>query len=122
MAGREERRPRALVVDDEPDVRLWLRLELEYQGWEVASAADGEQGRRLCAEEPPDMVVLDQMMPGMTGLEAAAGMREDGYDGPILLFTAHLPAAMDTMRELRVSAVSKIDRDVLFRMIRACKP
>ena len=112
---------RILVVDDAEDIRHWLRLTLEARGWEVQDAASGVEGvAAFDAGDPPDMVVLDHMMPGMTGLEAAAAIRERGYDGPVVLFSAYLSASMSAeLRRLSVVSVSMVDHGALFRVIDA---
>jgi DNA-binding response OmpR family regulator len=60
-------KPRILIVDDEPDVLLTLRMILESEGFESALAADGETALRRIDEEHPDLVVLDIMMPVLDG-------------------------------------------------------
>lgn len=113
--------PRILVVDDAEDVRQWLRLTLEARGWDVVDAEDGEGALEAFGAGPsPDLVVLDHMMPGMTGLEVAGVMRDRGYAGPIMLFSAYLSAGMaGELRRLRVTPVSKVDHAALYRVIDA---
>jgi DNA-binding response OmpR family regulator len=60
-------KPRVLIVDDEPDVLLTLRMILEAEGFEPALAADGETALRRIDDESPDLVVLDIMMPVLDG-------------------------------------------------------
>jgi DNA-binding response OmpR family regulator len=60
-------KPRVLIVDDEPDVLLTLRMILEAEGFDPALAADGETALRRIDEESPDLVVLDIMMPVLDG-------------------------------------------------------
>jgi DNA-binding response OmpR family regulator len=62
-----KRAPRVLIVDDEPDVLLLLRIELEAEGYETLLAADGETALRRIVEERPDVVLLDVMMPVVDG-------------------------------------------------------
>jgi DNA-binding NarL/FixJ family response regulator len=62
---------RIVVVDDEPDVRLVLALQLRLKGHEVVGeAGDGTTAVDVCAAESPDAVILDLLMPGTTGFEA----------------------------------------------------
>jgi len=60
-------RPRVLIVDDEPDVLLTLRMILEAEGFDTALAADGETALRRIDDEQPDVVLLDLMMPVLDG-------------------------------------------------------
>ena len=80
---------RVVVVDDEPDVCLLLRLQLERVGYEVVGEAnDGEQAARVCAETNPDAVVLDLLMPNVSGFEAIPRLRRDNPDLVIIAYTA----------------------------------
>ena len=63
-----------LVVDDERNLRMLYKMELELDGYEVITAADGDAGLRLFNSESPDLVVLDIRMPGMDGLDVMARM------------------------------------------------
>ena len=81
---------RVLVVDDEPDVLLLCRVNLEFEGYEVATAPDGEAGLEACRELRPDVVLLDVMMPKMDGwqvLEAIKGDDELKHI-PVVMLTA----------------------------------
>lgn len=60
-------RPRILIVDDEPDILLMLRVNLEAEGYSTLLAGDGETALRRIAEERPDVVLLDVMMPVVDG-------------------------------------------------------
>ena len=80
---------RVLIVDDEDDVRLLLRLQLEKEGFEVVGgAADGDSAVALCAESRPDAVVLDLLMPKMSGFEAIPKLREVDPSVVIVAYTA----------------------------------
>ena len=80
-------RPLALVVDDEAPLVTLVRSYLEREGFEVASAGDGEQAVVLVRELHPDVVVLDVMLPGIDGIEACRRIR--GFsDAYILMLTA----------------------------------
>jgi DNA-binding response OmpR family regulator len=80
---------RALVaaIDDSADVRLLLEGVLEAEGFRVRTAADGEGGLALVAEEAPDLVVLDLVLPGMDGLEVCRRIRERS-DAYVILLTS----------------------------------
>jgi DNA-binding response OmpR family regulator len=81
---------RVLVIDDEPDVLLLCRLNLEHAGHEVLQALSGELGLALAREQHPDVVILDLMMPMMDGYAVLAALKEDERtrDVPVVVLTA----------------------------------
>ncbi|HEY2811969.1 MAG TPA: response regulator [Acidimicrobiales bacterium] len=80
---------RVLIVDDEPDVRMLLRVQLEHSGFDiVGEAADGRAALDQCREHAPDAIILDLLMPGMSGFEAIAPLREMKRDVAIVAYTA----------------------------------
>ncbi|MEV5572262.1 response regulator transcription factor [Spirillospora sp. NPDC052269] len=81
-------RGRILVVDDEPAVRESLTSSLEFEGYEVGTAADGLLALDAVEREHPDLVVLDVLMPRMDGLTACRRMRARGATMPVLMLTA----------------------------------
>ena len=110
----ESARPAVLVVDDDPQVHDFLALELEEAGYRVLSARSGAEGVRLAAAHRPDVVVLDLLMKGMDGFEAAdeLGRLPETRAIPILVFTAKELAAADRSRLARISEVlSKTPED-----------
>jgi two-component system KDP operon response regulator KdpE len=80
-------KPLVLAVDDEPGVLRLIKLELEAQGIAVASAENGDQAVRAVEEQSPDIVVLDVMLPDVSGLELMGRIRESARI-PIILLTA----------------------------------
>ena len=83
-------RKRILVADDEPDVLALVALHLQRAGFDVLKAVDGEQALRLARAEEPALVVLDLMMPGLSGLEVAKLMKQSPQTAgiPVLMLTA----------------------------------
>ena len=79
---------RVLVVDDDRAVRESLRRSLEFNGYDVALAADGAEALASISGSAPDVVVMDVMMPRLDGLEATRALRKAGNDVPILVLTA----------------------------------
>jgi CheY-like chemotaxis protein len=79
-----------LVVDDEPDVLLLCRVNLEFEGYEVIEAADGEEAMERVRSARPDVVLLDVMMPKMDGWQVLAAIKEDPElaDIPVVMLTA----------------------------------
>jgi two-component system response regulator MprA len=79
--------PYILIVDDDPQLRTALRRALTFEGYEVDVAADGAEGLSSAQERPPDLVVLDILMPGRNGFEVCRLLRA-ASDVPILILTA----------------------------------
>ena len=78
---------RILVVDDDERIRDILKRQLTYEGYQVTLASDSREAFAQVAENPPDLVVLDWMLPGMSGLEICRRIRQTD-DMPILMLTA----------------------------------
>ncbi len=81
---------RVLVIDDEAPIRLLCRVNLEAEGMHVSEAADGATGLELARNEPPDVVLLDLMMPGLDGWHVAEQLLADARTNriPIIFLTA----------------------------------
>jgi DNA-binding response OmpR family regulator len=81
---------RALVVEDEPNIRELVALHLGLEGLSVTTAADGEEALRLAGAEPFDVIVLDLMLPRIDGLTVCRAVRRQALNGdvPILMLTA----------------------------------
>ena len=89
---------RVLVIDDEAPIRLLCRVNLEAAGIEVSEAEDGKIGLEAARSEPPDVILLDVMMPGMDGWQVFSELLNDNR-------TAHVPIVFLTARaELRDQA------------------
>jgi DNA-binding response OmpR family regulator len=111
---------RILVVDDEPDILLMLRMSLEDEGHEVFLAPDGAAGLERLAEHRPDLVVLDVMMPVLDGFGMLERKRESGDATPVVMLSAKSEQAdIDRATELgAVEFVSKpFDLDRLVALI-----
>jgi DNA-binding response OmpR family regulator len=77
-----------LTVEDDPAILRGLTDNLRFEGYEVVTATDGETGYRLQREHKPDLIVLDVMLPRMSGLELCRKLRGEGIQTPILMLTA----------------------------------
>jgi two-component system phosphate regulon response regulator PhoB len=79
-----------LVVDDDPDIRDIAAIKLEHAGLRVLTEADGEAGLAAALQAAPDLVLLDWMMPRLTGLEVCVRLREHPETArtPVILLTA----------------------------------
>jgi CheY-like chemotaxis protein len=69
--------PSILIVDDQPDLRLLIRLTFSSSGYRLQEAADGEAALAACAEAVPDAVLLDVMLPGIDGYEVCRRLKSD---------------------------------------------
>jgi CheY-like chemotaxis protein len=80
---------RVVIADDEEDIRLLLSLQMAEAGFAVVGlAADGREALAMCADEPPDAVVLDLLMPGMNGFEVIPRLQRDHPGVGIVAYTA----------------------------------
>ncbi len=77
---------RILVIDDEPQITRVLRAALSAQGYDVRTANEPEEGLRVFKDWPPDLVITDLMMPGMSGVDVCRAIREDGAT-PVLVLS-----------------------------------
>ena len=92
-AATDLRRPdgspvRVLVVDDEAPLADLLSMALRYEGWKTTTAGDGATALRAARDFRPDAVILDVMLPDLTGLEVMRRLRAEQYDMPVLFLTA----------------------------------
>ena len=96
-------RQRILIVDDEPGLRLAIKDELEFEGFDVELAADGVAGRSAILSGRFDLVLLDVMLPGANGFQVCQDLRAQGVRTPIILITARDQEA-DKVRGLSLGA------------------
>ena len=79
---------RILVIEDDPAVLRGLRDNLTFESYDVLTASDAERGYRLIHDERPDLVLMDVMLPGMSGSELCRRVRAEGVTTPIVMLTA----------------------------------
>ncbi len=77
-----------LVVEDEVKLAQFIELELKYEGYQITIAHDGLAGLTMARENNPDLVLLDWMLPGISGPEICRRLRQTGNKVPIILLTA----------------------------------
>jgi DNA-binding response OmpR family regulator len=94
---------RVLVVEDDASIMLGLRINLEAEGYVVLSAEDGERALMLSRAEPPDLVILDVMLPRMNGFQVLQTLRREGYAMPIIVLSART-GEMDKVTGLELGA------------------
>lgn len=92
---------RLLVVDDEPDLRELLRVSLSLVGHDVTLAQDGPRGLALAKSDPPDLLVLDVMMPGMDGWSVLSALKADADPKVALVPVVMLTARADDIDVIR---------------------
>jgi len=94
---------RILIVEDEPSLSMAIRDELEFEGFEAAVIEDGVAGFDRILQAPPDLVVLDLMLPGKSGFDICREVRQRGLGTPIIMLTARAQEA-DKVRGLELGA------------------
>lgn len=94
---------RILIIEDEPDIVRGLELNLRAEGYEVVSASTGPDGLQAALREAPDLLLLDIMLPGMSGLDVCRELRARHFDRPIIMLTAR-SAEVDRVVGLEIGA------------------
>lgn len=79
---------KVLIIEDEPNMVLGLKDSCEYEGYEVVVARNGKEGVEKAFTEKPDIIVLDVMLPLMSGIDVCRTLRARGIETPILILTA----------------------------------
>jgi sigma-B regulation protein RsbU (phosphoserine phosphatase) len=79
---------RVLIVEDDPAILCGLKDNLEFESHQVLTAADGEAGYRMLSEHSPDLVILDLMLPKLSGYDLCRRARSEGFHAPILMLSA----------------------------------
>ncbi|MER3419101.1 MAG: response regulator [Chloroflexota bacterium] len=107
-----------LVVDDDPHIRHLVTLALLGEGYTVEQVADGLRALERATLSPPSLVLLDLNMPGMSGWEVHARLRESHPDVPVVYMTANLSAPDEARRHGAAGCLPKpFDIDDLLQMV-----
>lgn len=79
-----------LSIEDQPDIRRLIRMTLEFKGHTVLEAGNGQEGLRMAREHRPDLILLDVMMPGISGLEVGRALAADPHlqHTPVVMLSA----------------------------------
>ena len=85
---RTEALVKVLIIEDEPNMVLGLKDSCEYEGYEVCVARDGKEGLDKASTEKPDIILLDVMLPLMSGIDVCRTLRTRGIETPIVMLTA----------------------------------
>ena len=94
---------KVLIIEDEPNMVTGLKDGCEYEGYEVAVARNGKEGLEKASTEKPDIILLDVMLPLMSGIDVCRTLRTRGIETPILMLTAR-SQEMDKVVGLEVGA------------------
>jgi CheY-like chemotaxis protein len=103
---------KVLVVEDEQDIQTLVQMSLEFTGGDqVVMASDGPTGLRMAAQERPDVILLDAMMPGMDGFEVCKRLKENPDTAviPVIFLTAKAQAS-EIEEGLRLGAVGYLTK------------
>ena len=110
--------PRILVVDDEPAIVRGLEDNLRFEGYQTVSATNGEDGLALALSDAPDLVLLDIMMPKMSGWDVCRELRGRGVDVPVIMLTAR-GAEVDRVLGLELGADDYVTKPFSLRELLA---
>ncbi len=108
---------RALVIEDDPRTAGWLKLYLEREGFDVEVALDGSHGLERLRAHPPQLVLLDLMLPGLDGLAVCRAIRAES-DVPIIVITARA-AEVDRLRGFDLGADDYVTKPFSLRELAA---
>src|SRR5450432_329201 len=119
--------PRILIVDDQVDNRELLKIILTHQGYLVVTAAGGELALAMVAEQPPDLILIDVLMPGIDGYQVVAKLKGNLATRPIpVIMVSGLDDHDSRMRGRSAGAdgfiCKPLDRTELFTQIRTLLP
>ena len=107
-----------VIIEDEPDLAMGLRDNLEFEKHTVAHALNGEEGIALVAQQPPDLVLLDIMLPDIDGFEVCRRLRAAGHTMPILILSAR-SQEVDKVRGLELGADDYVTKPFSLRELLA---
>ena len=108
-----------LIVDNEPFVRMQLRLSLEQEGYQIVEAEDGREALTVFKQQQPDIVLLDALMPGMDGFDCCTQLQllPNGQTTPVLMITG-LDDQESVDRAFAVGAVDYVTKPVHWAVLR----
>lgn len=101
-----------LIIEDDKTIHECLKDDLGFEGFDVSSAFDGEDGLNLALEQDYQLIVLDLMLPRLNGLEICKRLREAGKDTPILMLTAARTEEADKIRGFELGADDYVTKPV----------
>jgi DNA-binding response OmpR family regulator len=103
---------KVLIVEDDKSILMALRDDLEFEGFRVSTASDGKSGLKMALDKKFQLIVLDILLPGLSGFEVCKKLREAGRDTPILMLTAAKTDEMDKVTGLELGADDYVTKPV----------
>src|SRR3989475_9158245 len=110
--------PRILIVDDEPEIVRGLEDNLRFEGYETTATTNGEEGLARAVSEAPDLILLDVMMPRLSGWDVCRELRRRGIDVPVIMLTAR-GEELDRVRGLELGADDYVTKPFSLRELLA---
>jgi DNA-binding response OmpR family regulator len=107
-----------LIVDDEPEIVRGLEDNLRFEGYQTAAATNGEDALALALSNAPDLILLDIMMPRMSGWDVCRALREKGVEVPVIMLTAR-GEEVDRVRGLELGADDYVTKPFSLRELLA---
>ena len=101
-----------LIVEDDDTILLGLKDDLEFEGYEVAAADNGRDGYMLAKNEEFNLIILDILLPELTGFEICKKLREENVKTPIIMLTAAKTEEMDKVMGLEMGADDYVTKPV----------
>ena len=107
-----------LIVDDEPEIVRGLEDNLRFEGYQTAAATNGQEALALALTGAPDLILLDIMMPRMSGWDVCRALREKGIEVPVIMLTAR-GEEVDRVRGLELGADDYVTKPFSLRELLA---
>ena len=101
-----------LIVEDDRAILMGLKDDLEYEGYEVATASNGKDGLQMAMEGKYQLIILDILLPGLDGFEVCRKLREAGLATPVLMLTAAKTEEMDKVTGLELGADDYVTKPI----------
>jgi two-component system alkaline phosphatase synthesis response regulator PhoP len=103
---------RILIIEDDKAILMGLKDDLEYEGYEVATALNGKEGLKMAVEGKFQLIILDILLPGLNGFEVCKKLRETDIGTPILMLTAAKTEEMDKVTGLELGADDYVTKPI----------
>jgi len=101
-----------LIIEDDKAILMGLKDDLEYEGYIVSTALNGKEGLNMAMDGKFKLIILDILLPGLTGFEVCKKLREAGVDTPILMLTAAKTEEMDKVTGLELGADDYVTKPI----------